>query len=85
VGKVGLLAGVLIVAWQSRRLVPRIAAQTGQAAARLRGLVLAETGGIAIVLAVAAVLVQIPPARSADLSGAGAEQTVLLEPVKIFV
>lgn len=78
VGKVGLLAGVLILAWQSRRLVPRIAAQTGRAATRLRGLVLAEAGGIAIVLAVAAVLVQTPPARGADLQAASNEQTVLL-------
>jgi copper transport protein len=80
VGKVGLLAGVLTLAWQSRRVVPRIVAQTGRAAAaRLRGLVLAEAGGIAIVLAVAAVLVQTPPARGADLPAAARnEQTILL-------
>jgi copper transport protein len=78
VAKVGLLAGVLALAWQSRRLVPRIVAQTGRAAARLRGLVLAEAGGIAIVLAVAAVLVQTPPARGADMPVARNEQSVQL-------
>jgi copper transport protein len=76
--KAGLLAGVLGLAWQSRRLVPRVAAHAAGATARLRGLVLAEAAGIAVVLAVASVLVQTPPARSAEVAADSNEQTVLL-------
>ncbi len=78
VAKVGLLAGVLGLAWQSRRLVSRVAAHAAGAAARLRGLVLAEASGIAVVLAVASVLVQTPQARSADAAAGSNEQTVVL-------
>jgi copper transport protein len=77
VAKVGLLAAVLGLAWQSRRLVPPIAAHAKGAAARLRGLVAAEAVGIAVVVAVASVLVQTPPARGAAVA-APTEQTVLL-------
>lgn len=78
VAKVGLLAAVLAVAWQSRRLVPVIAERSDRAVARrLRGLVAAEAAGIAVVLAVASVLVQTPPARGATAVAAN-EQTVLL-------
>ena len=76
--KVGLLAGVLGLAWQSRRLVSRVAAHAAGAAARLRGLVLAEAAGIAVVLAVASVLVQTPQARSAEAAAGSNEQTVVL-------
>jgi copper transport protein len=78
VAKVGLLALVLVFAWQSRRLVAPIAARTDRSAGRLRALVAAEAAGIAVVLAVASVLVQTPPARSAAAAAAVNEQTVLL-------
>jgi copper transport protein len=78
VAKVGLLAAVLVLAWQSRRLVPHVAARTDRAAGRLRALVAAEAAGIAVVVAVASVLVQTPPARSAAAAAADNEQTVVL-------
>jgi copper transport protein len=58
--------------------VSRVAAHAAGAAARLRGLVLAEAAGIAVVLAVASVLVQTPQARSADAAADSNEQTVVL-------
>lgn len=66
VAKVGLVGVVLAVASLSRRLVLPIAERTTGAAARLRGLVVAEAAVAAIVLGVTSVLVQTTPARTAS-------------------
>jgi copper transport protein len=70
VTKVALVAVVIGVASLSRRLVAPIAAQTDGSVGRLRGLLLAEVGVTAVVLAVASVLVQTTPARTAQVSDA---------------
>jgi copper transport protein len=71
-GKAALLLGAVGVAFFSRRLVGRISA--GEAAAAkpsarlLRRTVIAELAVTGVVLALAAALVQTPPARTADSS-----------------
>jgi copper transport protein len=63
--KVGLILGVLGVAFFTRRLVGPIAARTDGAVRRLRLLVMAEAIGAALAIGVASVLVQTTPARTA--------------------
>jgi copper transport protein len=67
--KAALLAVVVAIAWYSRRLVGRVvagqAAKADPAVAVLRRTVLAELAIAAVVVGVAAALVQAPPARTA--------------------
>ncbi|GAA0793553.1 copper resistance CopC/CopD family protein [Spirilliplanes yamanashiensis] len=69
--KVGLVALVLAVAAYSRRLVQRAAA--GGVTRPVRRAVAVELGATAVILAVTAVLVQTPPARTAAAGPAGGQ------------
>jgi copper transport protein len=77
--KVGLVVGVLGVAFFTRRLVGPISARTDGAVRRLRLLVMAEAVGAALAIGVASVLVQTTPARTAaSVASAPEVQTVTL-------
>ena len=65
IAKVGLVVGLVGVAYLSRRIVAPITNREDGAAARLRTVVIIEAVVAAVVLGVASVLVQTTPARTA--------------------
>jgi copper transport protein len=84
--KVVLLGIVTLVASFSRQQVAPIAAKSKSAARKLRSLVLAESAGVLVIIAIASVLVQTAPARSAQASAAPptVQSAVLPAPSKLF-
>jgi copper transport protein len=78
--KAALLAAVVGVAWYSRRLVRRVvsgqAEKAEPAVGVLRRTVLVEFGVAAVVVGLAAALVQTPPARTAGATGPAEPYTV---------
>jgi copper transport protein len=83
--KVVLLAGVLVVAAFSRRLVRPVAAGTVVAARTLRTLVATEAVGVVAIVAIASVLVQTAPtAATAATTAPAAAPIVLAAPSRLF-
>ncbi|WP_238161394.1 copper resistance protein CopC [Micromonospora endolithica] len=81
IAKAALLAGVLAVAARQRRLVQRgTAAEHPRRVARAAGVELTVT---AVVLALAAVLVQTPPGRTANAEAARADRAGIAQSVTI--